>query len=129
MTSRAPILLFVDDEPDILDIARMCFELGGWRVFTADGVEAAKSMLRQEEIDVVLSDVMMKGGSGIDLLTHVRSEHGPEFIFYLLTGCIDDRVRQAESLGLHGIFNKPCDWSAIVRSLHEAVLAKLQPQL
>lgn len=127
MASRMPTLLFVDDEPDILDIGRMCFELGGWKVFTAEGVDGAKQLLRQEAIDAVVSDVMMKGESGIDLLRHVRSEHGPEFIFYLLTGCIDDRINQAMQLGAHGIFNKPCDWTSVVDALHEAVEARLQP--
>jgi DNA-binding NtrC family response regulator len=128
MASRSPILLFVDDEPDILDIARMCFEMGGWKVHTADGVEAAKTVLRREAIDVVLSDVMMKGASGMELLYHVRSEYGPEFIFYLLTGCIDDRVKSAVELGANGVFNKPCDWNDVVAELYRAVQGKLQIQ-
>jgi DNA-binding NtrC family response regulator len=127
MPSRSPILLFVDDEPDILDIARMCFEMGGWRVFTADGVEEAKVVLRQESVDVVLSDVMMRGASGMELLQHVRSEYGPEFIFYLLTGCIDERVKNAVHLGANGVFNKPCDWNDVVSELLEAVQPKLRP--
>lgn len=129
MASRVPTLLFVDDEPDILDIGRMCFELGGWKVFTADGVDGAKQVLRQEAIDAVVSDVMMKGASGIDLLRHVRSEHGPEFIFYLLTGCIDDRISQALEMGAHGVFNKPCDWTSVVSTLQQAVDQKLLSML
>lgn len=114
------MLLFVDDEPDILDIARMCFEMSGWVVHTADNISSAKSLLEVEPVDAVLSDIMMRGGTGIELLEWARLHRGDQFVFYLLTGCIDDRVAAAKEKGAHGVFSKPCDWIAVVKALREA---------
>ena len=115
--SKQLVLLFVDDEPDIVDIARMCFEMAGWLVYSADNISDAKGVLEQHAVDAVLSDIMMRGGTGIELLQWARARPGDDLAFFLLTGCIDDRITEAKAKGAHGVFNKPCDWSQVVNSL------------
>lgn len=131
MTSspKQPVLLFVDDEPDIVDIAKMCFEMSGWAVCTADNITMAKQMLADNAVDAVLSDIMMRGGTGLDLLEWARKERGSGFVFFLLTGCIDERVARAKEQGAHGVFNKPCDWNAVVKALEDALLAASTKEL
>lgn len=120
-SDHRPTLLFVDDEPDIVDIARTCFEMANWTVVTADNVAAAQEHFRNTPVDAVLSDIMMRGGSGIDFLEWVRGLRGRSFVFYLLTGCIDERITLALDRGADGVFNKPCNWGEVVRTLSRAV--------
>ena len=66
-------VLVVDDEPDICrGIARLVQSTGAYTVTASSGEEALK-MLDQSEIDLVLSDIKMRGISGIDLLQQITS--------------------------------------------------------
>jgi DNA-binding NtrC family response regulator len=48
----------------------------GYRVIEATGLEDAKLSVAHHSIDVIVSDVAMRDGSGFDLSTHIRSRGG-----------------------------------------------------
>ncbi|MBW2268186.1 MAG: diguanylate cyclase [Deltaproteobacteria bacterium] len=77
-------ILVVDDDRLMRAIARDALA-GLARVEACDGVEAAVAALEREPADLVLSDLVMSGRSGLELLEFVRREH-PESDFVLLTG-------------------------------------------
>ena len=73
--SRAPetaTLLIVDDEPANLDSLERIFAREGYRTLRAESAAAALDLLRGESVDVVLTDLMMPGLSGQELLKGVR---------------------------------------------------------
>jgi diguanylate cyclase len=77
-------LLVVDDEPYIL--ATLAALLNPeFEVLTADTVDAAKRILEQREIDIILSDQRMPRTSGVALLEWVR-ERAPRTVRLLMTG-------------------------------------------
>lgn len=65
-------VLVVDDDPDILYTLRLFLELDGHRVLTASSVNEALVILDREPVDVVLTDLVLPGLSGLDLLTALR---------------------------------------------------------
>ncbi|MFO0676412.1 MAG: sigma-54 dependent transcriptional regulator [Polyangiaceae bacterium] len=71
---RVPILV-VDDEPGLRDMLAILFRREGFDVSLAPGVRAAKELIERREspFALVLTDMMMPDGSGLDLLTHIRS--------------------------------------------------------
>jgi signal transduction histidine kinase len=84
---RRHTLLIVDDEPDVLDSLRYLFHRR-YRVHTATGAEAALELLRQEPIQLILSDQRMPGMSGDEFLARAR-EIAPDAIRMLFTGYAD----------------------------------------
>lgn len=70
---RATILV-VDNVRSNLELARSIFEPSGYRVILADDVEEAMALARQTRPDLVLSDVNMPGGSGLELVLRIRSD-------------------------------------------------------
>ncbi|HEX9842497.1 MAG TPA: response regulator, partial [bacterium] len=73
-----PILLVVDDDPDILRVVRFYLSKQKYLVHTAEsGREAMAVLEREPDVELILSDVMMPHMSGLDLLMAVR-EH-PRF--------------------------------------------------
>jgi len=70
---RATILA-VDNVPSNLDLARSIFEPSGYRVLLADDVEEAMAIARETRPDVVLSDVNMPEGSGLELVLRMKSD-------------------------------------------------------
>jgi PAS domain S-box-containing protein len=87
-------VLFVDDEPDYLTIGRVLLtDIGGYEVTTAPSAESALEILKSAHFDAIVSDYLMKGMNGIDLLRIVRNDDTTRSIaFLLLTGQGEDKV-------------------------------------
>ena len=80
----APTILIVDDEPGIVDSLSKIFERESLRVLTARSGGEALDILRREPVSVVLTDLIMPGMSGLDLLKASRSV-SPELSTQTLT--------------------------------------------
>jgi len=70
---RATILA-VDNVRSNLELARSIFEPSGYRVLLADDVEGAMTLARETRPDIVLSDVNMPEGSGLELVLRIKSD-------------------------------------------------------
>jgi len=69
-----PRILLVDDDPVILDLLAVNFELEGFVVLRAtDGVEGVERA-RADQPDVIVSDIMMPRRSGLELLAEVKAD-------------------------------------------------------
>jgi DNA-binding NtrC family response regulator len=119
--SAAPLLLVADDEPDLIDIARLCFESAGWRVVSSETIADAKRAFAAEPVDAVLSDLVVADGSGLDLYDWARAQGSRPVAFYVVTGCLDERLSSARAQGIRGIFAKPCDWRDVVSTVAAGV--------
>lgn len=84
-------VLFVDDERLLLYAVERVFHESGLRVLTADSAEMALEIIGSEEIEVVVSDNMMPGMNGIDLLTRVR-KLSPDTVRVMITAYADLRT-------------------------------------
>jgi two-component system response regulator PilR (NtrC family) len=71
MSSSAKILI-VDDERSIRELLEIFLKKEGFDVRTARSVTEALELIKLTEFDLIVSDIRMPDGSGIDLLRHVR---------------------------------------------------------
>jgi PAS domain S-box-containing protein len=79
-------LLYVDDEPNLLDTGKLFLERGGdFSVDTVMSAAEALSSLERTMYDAVISDYQMPEMDGIKLLTEIRSRY-PDLPFILFTG-------------------------------------------
>jgi diguanylate cyclase (GGDEF)-like protein len=77
-------VLVVDDEPYILATLAALLTME-FEVLTADSAEAAKQILEQRDVDIILSDQRMPRISGVQLLEWVRTR-APKTVRLLMTG-------------------------------------------
>ena len=97
-------VLVVDDEPSIRLLCRVNLELEGYRVLEAGTVDAARELLAAETIDVVLLDVHVGTGSGLDLLEEIEALELPVRTV-LLSGTSEISAELRERVD--GVLGKP----------------------
>jgi len=73
MAEKKKRVLVVDDEQDVREILDTVLKKLDYIPFVAEGGEEALEILRNNNIDVVLSDLYMPGMDGIELLKRVRT--------------------------------------------------------
>ena len=73
----SPTVLVVDDEPAIVDSLQKIFERESLRVLTAGSGGEALEIVRREPVWVLLTDLMMPGMSGMDLLKREQAASRP----------------------------------------------------
>ena len=77
-------VLIVDDEPNIIEVLKMSILEDGMEVLTAVRGLDALNVLREREIDVVISDIRMPGLSGVELLREAE-KIAPNTAFIMIT--------------------------------------------
>lgn len=117
-------ILIVDDEGDLRDAIAFDFKRRNFNVLTAGSGREAFQIVESQPVDVVVSDVRMADGDGVELLEKIkaRNVHRPMVIF--VTGFADISLEVAFDKGADAVFIKPFDRKA----LFEAVNRGLHPQ-
>lgn len=100
-------VMFVDDEEGVRTSWDRFLSERGFDVTTANDGGAAIERLREEPVDVVVSDLKMPGLDGVALLEWLHEEQ-PETRFILFTGYGNAEVeRRVKELGAFDYLNKP----------------------
>lgn len=112
-------ILLVDDEPDFIELLKIILNKKGYRVFTAlNGKEAIK-VINSEMLDVVLTDMMMNGLSGLDLLEYIQKEQLDLYSIVLTAyGSVENAV-EAMKKGAFSYFIKSNDPQELIFELEK----------
>src|SRR5215831_9707865 len=81
---REATVLVVDDEPSNVASLEKIFQREGLRVLTAENARQALEQLRRHRVEVILTDLMMPGTNGVELLRAVK-ELSPDVEVVLMT--------------------------------------------
>ena len=112
--SKEPIsVLIVDDEPVLRELVAYILHDRGFIVSEADSGDAAFARICEEQFDVVLSDVRMPHGNGLDLLNKVRELEHPRPVVFLLSGYAEISLAEAKRLGAEDLIFKPVDYDKL----------------
>ncbi len=123
--SRAVRVLVVDDDPVILDLLRINFEIEGFDVLSATDGEEGLAKARAEAPDVVLCDIMMPRLDGIELVTTLRDDPRTAHLPVVLLSAKAQKVEVDRGLaaGADDYVTKPFDPLELLDRVN-AVLAK-----
>ena len=115
-------VLVVDDEEQVRELAALVLERAGYAVRSVASAAQALEVISAESIDLVVSDVVMPGLSGIDLLTELRRRQLSVPVV-LTTGGSADPERTAEALELDAcsVVHKPYTHSELTTAVAAAL--------
>lgn len=114
-------VLFVDDEPRILDgLRRMLWQhRNTWSLHFAEGPGQALALLREAAFDVVVSDMRMPGTDGAALLAIVMRE-APGSARIVLSGQADASAAERVAGVAHQYVSKPCSPEELIGAIDRA---------
>src|SRR5438874_6264256 len=104
-----PKVLVVDDEESVVMTIKAILQLDGYNVATTMSGAEARAMVRETEYDLVLTDLRLEDGDGLDALKAVRESY-PETVTIMLTGYASlESAIQALRAGAYDYLVKPSE--------------------
>ncbi|PYV89993.1 MAG: DNA-binding response regulator [Acidobacteria bacterium] len=118
-----PVILVVDDEPQILRVMRASLPIRGYEVITASSGEDALDELSKHVPDLVILDLVMPDTSGLEVCRRVREFSSVPIIVLSAKGSESDKVT-ALDLGADDYVTKPFGMDELLARVR-AVLRRL----
>lgn len=124
MTTNPISILVVDDEPVLRELIVFFLRSKGFKVQDASNGNGAFELINKQHFDVVVSDVLMPGCSGIDLLRRIQALDSVRPQVFFVSGHSNLSREEAKSLGAADLLNTPVDFEGLSSAIVEAARSK-----
>jgi DNA-binding NtrC family response regulator len=126
---RKAHLLLVDDDPNTLASLSRAFRLAGHEATVCDNAGRALELLRNDSFDLILSDVVMPGKSGLELLEDLKKA-GVKTPIVLISGQANiEMAVRATKLGALDFLEKPLSTDKLLLTVENALrLSRLEDE-
>ncbi len=123
--ARGPLVLVVDDDPQVREVVRVNLEMEGYTVREAGNAVEGLAAVEDDAPDLILLDVMMPQVDGWEMLRRVQEQHGMGSIpVVMFSGQLESSAkREAEERGAQGFVGKPFDLRALIEQTKQIVPA------
>ncbi|MDR0843431.1 MAG: sigma-54 dependent transcriptional regulator [Acidobacteriota bacterium] len=119
-------ILVVDDEPNIVTVLEMAIQEDGMDVYTAGCGREALQILRERDVDVVISDIQMPDITGVELLREA-GKIAPDVVFIMITAYANpETALEALQYGALDYITKPVRMEDLRGALRRALETKRQ---
>ena len=109
MNASAASILVVDDEPDLRTLYELTLLREGYRVATAGTLQEARAQLQAQRFDVVISDMRLPDGFGMELLQELRAQQRRERCVVMTAYGSAENAVEALRSGAFDYLTKPVD--------------------
>lgn len=116
-------VLVVEDVWDILEVFSILLRAEGAQVTTAATGREASDLARQQDFDVVLTDLGLPDVPGDILIRQIRGSGSGRARVVAVTGFGEPYITRALQAGADVVFTKPVEWTRILEYLNRPGLA------
>jgi DNA-binding response OmpR family regulator len=105
-------IMIVDDEPEILKLLRIAFDMHKYEVVEANSGETClKALETEKNIDLILLDILMPGMSGYDVCKKIKSDSRVKKIPVVMFSALahETNIKQGFDSGADEYITKPFD--------------------
>lgn len=122
---RSLSILLADDEESIRVLVDQLLRAAGHSVTVVSNAREAAEHLRRTKYDLVITDVLMPDGDGVDLIADVK-KHQPQARILAMSGGGryfegSDYLKLATGLGAHTAIAKPFKWDQLQAAIEKAM--------
>ncbi len=114
-------ILIIDDDLNIIDLLTAFLSEKGSNVFSAITAEGGLALARKQEFDLILLDIMLPDGDGVEVLKHLQKMTILTPIIMITGGTNLEVAKQCLQIGAVDYITKPFDFSY----LHTTVTANM----
>ncbi|NLC28530.1 MAG: response regulator transcription factor [Campylobacteraceae bacterium] len=121
------IVLYVEDEPSVRE--QTCLILSDFvkEVITAKDGEEGLRIACEQEIDLIITDIMMPNMDGITMLKALRNEHNKQIPAIITTAFTEtEYLLEAIRLKVEGFITKPINVKDLINTIYTTFLPRLQ---
>jgi two-component system response regulator PilR (NtrC family) len=116
-----PVVLVVDDEPDLLELVSLTLSRMNMKTRTAGDLAGARKLLKAERFDLCLTDMRLPDGDGLDLVGWIQENRAALPVAVITAhGNVEAAVR-ALKLGAFDFVSKPLDLGVLRKLVGSAI--------
>jgi two-component system, NtrC family, response regulator PilR len=116
-----PVVLVVDDEPDLLELVSLTLNRMNLRTRTAADLASARKLLKAERFDLCLTDMRLPDGDGLELVAWIQENRATVPVAVISAhGNVESAVR-ALKLGAFDFVSKPLDLGVLRKLVGSAI--------
>jgi CheY-like chemotaxis protein len=122
-------ILLVDDDPAVRDSIAIVLEGAGFQVDQADQGATGMRLLRANEPDLIVTDILMPQKEGIETIREIRTLL-PETPIIAISGSVETRadyLKMAQSFGASAVLAKPFDPVVLLDLVNQLLAAREAP--
>jgi putative two-component system response regulator len=121
MAEKQEVILIVDDEEIVRRVLSQKMEVVGYRWEQASTADAALAKIKSTPVQLVILDIKMPGGSGLELLAKIKAAH-PDIAVIMATAVIDiNTAIECLKQGAYDYITKPFNLDEVVLSIERAL--------
>lgn len=122
-------ILYIEDEVDLLKHTTSFLEDFVNKIFPVQSGEEAQKILKENKIDVIISDILLKNENGIEFIRYIKKELGLAIPTILTTAHTDtEHLLDAIKVKVDDYLVKPINVKELLNSLHDVLLPSIQNQ-
>ena len=123
--SLEPHILVVDDELSMRDFLEILFRREGYRVTAVDRVQKAVACLENDHVDLVMTDMQMPEGSGLEVMRHTQALAPKAMVVVITAFASTDNAISAMREGAYDYLTKPFKVDEVKLVVRKALEKKL----
>ncbi|HEU4344276.1 MAG TPA: response regulator [Candidatus Binatia bacterium] len=125
---KLPRILVVDDDPFMIELETALLEEAGYEVVALDSAEEALAKIQNLEPDCVITDLVMPGVAGMQLLKNIKDDPSLSElkVIVLSSKSFEFDKRQAMQFGADRFIIKPIDAESFAKSVRTVLESKLE---
>jgi two-component system response regulator PilR (NtrC family) len=120
-------ILVVDDEPDLRTLYELTLLREGFQVETAGSLQESWQLLTEKRFDVVITDMRLPDGMGMELLQRVKAEHRSERCVVITAYGSAENAVESLKAGAFDYLTKPVDLKQFRAVIASAALDATTP--
>jgi DNA-binding response OmpR family regulator len=128
MSTKKPVILIADDDPEILTMLGIRLSKKGYQVLEAVDGNQTLNLAHKHHPDLVLLDVMMPGKNGWEVAKELRAADEFSNVGIVMLTAIGEKVNEMTSplYGADAYVDKPFDFSDLEQKIKDVLTARAQ---